>query len=78
MFIIPMIFMLVATITSLCITFYQRVTAMAGGAVDSGNILQTLFSVLLVILAVTLIVEGVQTFAKQAKGQKTGVHAAAK
>jgi carbon starvation protein len=78
MFIIPMVFMLIATITSLCITFYQRVSAMAGGAVDSGNILQTLFSALLVILAVTLIIEGVQTFAKQAKGQKTGVHPAAK
>jgi carbon starvation protein len=75
MFIIPMIFMLVATITSLCITFYQRVTAIAGGAVDSGNILQTLFSALLVILSVTLIIEGIQTFAKQAKGQKTGVYA---
>jgi carbon starvation protein len=76
MFIIPMIFMLVATITSLCITFYQRVTAIAGGAADSGNILQTIFSALLVILSVTLIIEGIQTFAKQAKGQKTGVHAA--
>jgi carbon starvation protein len=75
MFIIPMIFMLVATITSLCITFFQRVKAMAGGAVDSGNILQTVFAALLVILSVTLIVEGIQTFSKQAKGQKTGVYA---
>jgi carbon starvation protein len=76
MFIIPMIFMLVATITSLCITFYQRVTAISGGAVDSGNILQTIFSALLVILSITLIIEGIQTFSKQAKGQKTGVYAA--
>jgi carbon starvation protein len=75
MFIIPMIFMLVATITSLCITFYQRVMAITGGAANSGNILQTVFSALLVILSVTLIVEGIQTFAKQAKGQKTGAHA---
>jgi carbon starvation protein len=67
MFIIPMIFMLIATITSLCITFYQRVQAIAGGAADSGNILQTVFAALLVILALTLIVEGIQTFAKQAK-----------
>jgi carbon starvation protein len=67
MFIIPMIFMLVATITSLCITFYQRVSAIAGGAADSGNILQTVFAALLVILSVTLVVEGVQTFAKQIK-----------
>jgi carbon starvation protein len=67
MFIIPMIFMLIATITSLCITFYQRVSAIAGGAADSGNILQTVFAALLVILSVTLVVEGVQTFAKQIK-----------
>ena len=75
MFFIPMIFMLVATITALCITFYQRLMAITGGAVDSANILQLLFAAILVVLAVTLIVEGVQTFAKQAKGQKTGVHA---
>ena len=75
MFIIPMIFMLIATITSLCITFYQRVTALVGGTVDSANVLQTIFAALLVILAIALIVEGAQTFAKQAKGQKTGIHA---
>jgi len=75
MFIIPMVFMLIATITSLCITFYQRVTAIAGGAANSTNILQTVFSALLVILSVALIVEGIQTFVKQAKGQKTGVRA---
>ena len=78
MFIIPMVFMLVATITSLCITFYQRFTALVGGTVDSANVLQTLFAALLVILAVALVVEGIQTFAKQAKGQKTGAAAAAK
>jgi carbon starvation protein len=75
MFIVPMVFMLVATITSLCITFYQRVTAIAGGDANSGNILQTVFSALLVILSITLIVEGIQTFAKQAKGKKTGAFA---
>jgi carbon starvation protein len=75
MFIIPMIFMLIATITSLCITFYQRLTAIIGGAANSGNILQTVFSALLVILSVTLIIEGIQTFVKQAKGQKTGARA---
>jgi carbon starvation protein len=67
MFIIPMIFMLIATITSLCITFYQRVKALSGGAVDSGNILQTVFAALLVVLSITLVIEGAQTFAKQLK-----------
>jgi carbon starvation protein len=72
MFIIPMIFMLIATITSLSITFFQRLMAITSGTVNSGNVLQTIFAALLVFLSVTLIVEGVQTFAKQAKGQKTG------
>jgi carbon starvation protein len=67
MFIFPMVFMLVATITSLCITFYQRLIAVMGGASDSGNILQLLFAAILVILAVFLVIEGCQTFAKQAK-----------
>ena len=75
MFIFPMIFMLIATITSLCITFYQRLMAVTGGAADATNVLQLLFSAILVVLAVTLVIEGAQTFAKQAKGQKTGVHA---
>ena len=75
MFIIPMVFMLVATITSLCITFYQRLMAIMDGKVDSANVLQALFGALLVILAVALVIEGIQTFAKQAKGQKTGAGA---
>jgi len=78
MFIIPMVFMLIATITSLCITFYQRVTAIAGGAANSTNILQTVFAALLVILSIALVVEGIQTFAKQSKGQKTGALAGKK
>jgi len=87
MFIIPMIFMLVATITSLCITFYQRAMAISavqkanvGKAIaeradNSGNILQTIFAALLVVLSVALIIEGIQTFAKQAQGKKTGIYA---
>jgi carbon starvation protein len=75
MFIIPMIFMLTATITSLCLTFFQRLKAISGGNADSANVLQTLFAAILVVLAITLIIEGIQTFAKQAKGQKTGAHA---
>ena len=75
MFIIPMIFMLVATITSLCLTFTQRLAAVTDGALTTANILQLLFSAILVILAITLIIEGCQTFVKQARGSKTGVHA---
>jgi carbon starvation protein len=81
MFIIPMIFMLVATIASLCITFYQRLILIINPPAPpvandpAANIIQTVFSALLVILSFTLIVEGIQTFAKQAKGQKTGIYA---
>jgi len=75
MFIIPMVFMLVATISSLGITFYQRLMAVTGGSTESAMILQMLFAAILIILSITLIIEGVQTFAKQAKGQKSGVHA---
>ena len=78
MFIFPMIFMLIATITSLCITFYQRLSDIINGKADSTNVLQTVFAALLVILSVALIIEGIQTFAKQAKGQKTGLAHATK
>jgi len=78
MFIIPMVFMLVATITSLCITFYQRFMDLISGKVDSTNVLQSVFAALLVILSVALVVEGIITFIKQAKGQKTGVAFAGK
>jgi len=50
-------------------------TAIIGGAVNSGNVLQTTFAALLVLLSLTLVIEGIQTFVKHAKGKKTGVHA---
>jgi carbon starvation protein len=72
MFFIPMAFMLIVTITGLCITFHQRLMSILSGTFDSGHVIQIIFAVVLVVLAITLIVEGIQTFSKQAKGQKTG------
>ncbi len=72
MFFIPMIFMLAATLTSLVITIINKVKAMAGGVEGAffwGNWFQLIFALAMAVLAVILVVEGVQTFAKQAKNK---------
>lgn len=69
MFYIPMCFMLIATITSLCITVFKKVSAMAQGAEGAmawGNWFQLIFALAMVVLAVILVVEGIGTFKKQA------------
>jgi len=70
MFFIPMIFMLAATLTSLVMTIINKIKAMATGAQGAffwGNWFQLIFALAMTVLAVILVVEGVQTFAKQAK-----------
>ncbi|MBR5400348.1 MAG: carbon starvation protein A [Treponema sp.] len=70
MFFIPMIFMLAATLTSLIITIVKKIGAMAAGAEGAffwGNWFQLIFAVAMAVLAVILVIEGIQTFAKQAK-----------
>ncbi len=70
MFFIPMIFMLAATLTSLVMTIINKIKAMATGAKGAffwGNWFQLIFALAMTVLAVILVVEGVQTFAKQAK-----------
>ena len=70
MFFIPMIFMLAATLTSLVITIIKKIGAMAAGAEGAffwGNWFQLIFALAMAVLAVILVIEGVQTFAKQAK-----------
>ncbi len=72
MFIIPMIFMLAATLTQLIITVVQKVGAMvkgAEGAMFWGNWFQLIFASAMVVLAVILVIEGIQTFVKQAKAK---------
>ncbi len=69
MFFIPMIFMLAATITSLVKTVIAKITAVAAGA-PWGDWFQLIFAAAMVVLAVILVIEGIGTFAKQAKAKK--------
>ena len=62
---IPMVFMLLATLTSLVLTFINKVKAIAGGAGDMAAWLQAVFSIILFALALVLVVEGVQALAKK-------------
>jgi carbon starvation protein len=65
MFIIPMVFMLIVTICSLCLTVKNQVAKIAAGGADWGPYAQTILAVLLVVLAVILAIEGVQTLSKK-------------
>ena len=70
MFFIPMIFMLAATLTSLIITIINKIKPMVAGAEGAffwGNWFQLIFALAMAVLAVILVIEGVQTFAKQSK-----------
>ena len=71
MFYIPMTFMLIATITSLVMTVINKIKLVAGMVPDAsaawGDWFQLLFAAAMVILAVILVIEGIQTFASQAK-----------
>ncbi len=70
MFFIPMAFMLAATLASLIITIISKIKAMAAGAAGAyawGNWFQLCFATAMTVLAVILVIEGIQTFAKQAK-----------
>ena len=73
MFYIPMVFMLAATLTSLVLTVIGKIKAMVAGAENAffwGNWFQLIFASAMVILAVILVIEGVQTFIKQIKAKK--------
>ena len=67
MFYIPMAFMLIATITSLIMTVITKIKLVAGGGAAWGDWFQLLFAAAMVILALILVVEGIQTFASQSK-----------
>ena len=70
MFFIPMAFMLIATITSLVITVYKKIVMIGGGEAAWGDWFQLIFAAAMVVLAVILVIEGIQTFAKEAKAKK--------
>ena len=61
MFYIPMVFMLVVTIISLCQTITSRFKAISGGTAAFATYVQGILAVVLVVLAVVLAIEGFQT-----------------
>lgn len=67
MFLIPMAFMIVVTICSLCVTVKNQIGIIAAGGADWGPYAQAILAVLLVILAIFLVIEGIQTLSKQKK-----------
>ena len=70
MFFFPMVFMLVATITSLVMTIMKKIAAIGGGTSTWADWFQMIWSIGLVVLAVILVITGVQTLAKQKAEKK--------
>ncbi len=67
MFFIPMIFMLAATLTSLVLTDINKIKMISAGTAAWGDWFQLIFATAMAVLAIVLVVEGVQTFKSQAK-----------
>ena len=67
MFLAPMAFMIVVTICSLCVTVKNQVGIITAGGADWGPYAQAILAVLLIVLAVFLVIEGVQTLASKKK-----------
>ncbi len=67
MFLVPMAFMIVVTICSLCVTVKNQVGIITAGGADWGPYAQAILAVILIILAVVLVIEGIQTLSKQKK-----------
>lgn len=67
MFLVPMAFMIVVTICSLCVTVKNQIGIISAGGADWGPYAQAILAVLLIVLAVFLVIEGVQTLAGKKK-----------
>ncbi|MBQ2453581.1 MAG: carbon starvation protein A, partial [Lachnospiraceae bacterium] len=65
MFFIPMCFMLVATVTSLCMTIMKKFKMIGAGEAMWGDWFQLVFAIAMVVLAVILVFEAVAAFQKQ-------------
>lgn len=73
MFFIPMAFMLLATLSQLAITVVNKISAMAhhlDNAFFWGNWFQLIFAAAMFILAVILVIQGIQTFKAEAQGKR--------
>lgn len=71
MFYVPMVFMLAATLTSLILTVKNKIIMIGAGEALWGDWFQLFFAAAMAILAIILVVEGVQTFKKQMDAKKT-------
>ena len=69
MFLFPMAFMLVVTIASLIINTMNQFGVIAAGGADWGPWAQAIIGILLIVLAVVLAIEGVQTIVNAKKKQ---------
>ena len=65
MFLLPMAFMVVVTISSLTITLIGQVKIIAAGGADWGPYAQVILAAFMIILSVILVIEGVTTLAKK-------------
>ena len=70
MFYIPMVFMLAATLCSLILTVKAKIIMIGAGQALWGDWFQLIFAAAMAILAIILVVEGAQTFKKQAAAKK--------
>ena len=61
MFLAPMAFMIVVTICSLAVTIKNQIGIISAGGADWGPYAQAVLGVLLIVLAVVLVIEGIQT-----------------
>lgn len=66
MFYVPMCFMLVATVTSLCMTIFKKFGMIGAGEAAWGDWFQLIFAIAMVVLAIILVFEAVAAFKKQA------------
>lgn len=69
MFFVPMVFMLCATITSLTMTIIAKIKLIAAAGAAWGDWFQMIWSIGLIVLAVILVIEGVQVMTKKEKKQ---------
>lgn len=67
MFLVPMAFMIIVTIGSLALTVKEQAGIISAGGADWGPYAQVIFAILLIVLAIVLVIEGVQTLSKQKK-----------
>ena len=65
MFLLPMAFMVVVTISSLAITLIGQVRIIAAGGADWGPYAQVILAAFMIVLSVILVIEGVTTLAKK-------------